>query len=100
MMRNCLGVVLEYLEVVVAQAHLVADGFPNVVQLRVVAVGAKPADHRLVDEVVTAALDGATRRHRAVAPRGPCPGITRVPCRHGFRAANHLRVGAMVRPGR
>jgi hypothetical protein len=93
-------IVFDYLEVTMAQMHPVANGLPNVIRLHVVAVGVQPADHDPIDEVVTAALDGARCHHRAVAARRPCPRVTRVPRRHGLGAANHFHVGAGVRLGR
>jgi hypothetical protein len=73
--KELLRIVLDYLEIAMAQVHLAAKGVADVEALRVMAVGVQPADHSFVDEVITAALDGAGRRHRTEGPSRPSPRV-------------------------
>ena len=92
-----LGEVFDHLEVIVAQVQLTTEGFAEVVRLHVVAVAVEPANSSLVDELVTAAPDGARRQDSTEAVGGPGSRVSRVPCsRHPFLTAHHLRKGTMV----
>jgi len=68
-----------------------------VVWLRIMAAAIEPAHSRPVDELISAAANGAGGRHGAEGTCRPSPWVTKVPCsRHCFLAANHLRKGAVV----
>jgi len=58
-----LGEVLDHLELTMAQAQLTAEGVAEMMRLRVVAIALKPTHCSMVDELVTAPLDGTSGRH-------------------------------------
>ena len=60
-----LGVVLDNLDFVAADAELFVEGVNDVVWLRLVAIAAEPTNRRLADDGLPLALDGACRGDRA-----------------------------------
>jgi hypothetical protein len=54
------GVVLDHLEISMVQVELAVEGVADVEGFRVMAISIELAHHRLVDELVAAALDGAS----------------------------------------
>jgi hypothetical protein len=99
--QELLGEMLDHLDVIVVDAELIVQSVDEMMWLRVVTAAHKPADSRSVDELVPAAVDFPSGRHRTVGPSGPSAWVSGVPCsRHlllsSYLSPHHLHKGTMV----